>query len=296
DWEQLQVAGQIQLIYQIELGSTAQGSALLWARRSQVWSARSIRLDNAAVTGLQASGVSGDLVKVLDDGFLVGRHEVLDFIAFDPSLPAHSIVSESGQSVITHIGHDAALVHRLSGTAETFEWRSLRGDESRVLISAQRSADMVAKNRCFLDHEISEWFDGESLIHDLRTRTVTAFDVNSSLSRIFEIPVTTRVGDYQASLHIDFSEYSEDLELVRSERTVACQSASGAFTLNRRVPAHALVFDGEAILGRHLDNCDCEPEKYIDGAHSAYVLDRASGVLTRFGGYTLWPLLDPLDQ
>lgn len=281
---------------QVQLGSTSQGLVILWAFSSSSWTARSIGLNNALVSPLQASGTGGGLIKVLDDGFLVGNAGALHFIAFDPSVPAHTILDGASPGEVTHLGHDAALVHRLTGNAEVFEWRSLRGTASRVLIEEQRSSEMLATNRCLLDVERSDWFDGESLVHNLRTGTVSAVDVNSANTRTFDIPAIARLGDYQAMVHIEFSEYSQDFTLERAERSVACSNASAALALGGRQPAHALLFDGEAVVGRAPDGCDCEPHQVFAGAQSAYSLDRASGALTRLGGYTEWPLLDPVDQ
>lgn len=316
------LAGPLALFSAPELGSFGPTQVVLWNDFPSV-SARLYRLDTGSEVILQSAGVTGSLARVLEDGFLVqSAAPALYFVAFDPGVAAHTILEPQGPGAIIHLGSQGALVHLVAGNTEVIEWRSLREAQSRVLMEETLSAELLQRRRCLLSPEDSDWFDGELLVRNQQRRNVALIDSNSGAVRQIQLPLVDRIGDYREP-QVIFDHGGEVNFLatpVGVERSGECTTGVGtqsATTANKaKTPSGSLKLDAKSLVGDLFVRRGREPITslllegeslltiepvsqtpiYLEGAHSAYILQRQTGQVSRLGGYSNWPLINPQDQ
>jgi len=308
------LAGPSQPREQYTLHSSDPAHVLVWSDMPPNPMARRYRLDTGAQTILQAAGTSGSIAHLFGDGFIVGySNSSLAFVFYDPAKPARIVLAQQEPGYIAHLGAQGVLVHRIVGSQEAMEWRSLRSAESQVLIEESLTEDMLLRNRCWLGHEDSGWIGGHFLLHNARLRNVALLSADTGLVREIAIPLVNRVGGYIAEHDPPNSEYQPHAVLLGVERTQYCaagtssnevqttekstdltrrKSYSAGRDLFGREPILSLVHDTELVRALIDDSW----ESYIDGARSIFGLNRATGEVTHIGSDSSWPMVDPRDQ
>lgn len=314
------LAGPIAYRNNYELRSSGPAHLLLWSEEQSDVMARRYRLDTGAETVLQSAGTHGSVIRVLDDGVLVGGSNTeLYFVSFDTATSARIVLDSQGPGYIAHVGDQGALVHLIQGVNEVIEWRSLRSSESRILLSETLSSGLPEQRRCVLSAESSWGFGGELLVQNRARRNVALVDVDAGSSREIALPLLDRVAGYVPEFDVYAGEYTfhgvflgvdrghdcparigvnsaavAGLTQTKSAPSASATAKTGVLGVTTgQQPRFALVFEGESV---RIQNQYYDIEQNLAGAVSAYMLERATGQVTYLGSYSGWPLQDARDQ
>lgn len=313
------LAGPMPQMYSPVIQDAGPQHVVVWNSNAPNSSARRYRLDVPGEVLLQAGDAWGGLLEVLEDGLLVGDgRSLLYFISFNPAQPVNTILSAPGNGYIFHRGAQGVLLHRVIGAQESIIWRSLRGSETQVVMQEQ-IPDFALQNRwCVLGHEQVEWFGGESLLHNYARRNVMLFSVDDRNARTLSLPVVDRVGAYASSALVHDPEYSFQASFLGAQRAQPCfndvgiqRGATGEKSteavseigklgaglnpggMTGTAPAVSLAYDTEMV---RILNHYSQSEVDVSGAGSVFLVERATGSVTRLRSSSFWPLLDPRDQ
>lgn len=316
------------MVVNVDIRSNHNKTVVVWGRQAGALSARQFRLTDGAATVVSMDALAGQslyLRGMFDDGLLVGSasgvgrpFSGLHFVPLDPGSPIHTIQDSDVDNEVLHLGDRGALVHYRTGNQEIVEWRSLRDAQSRRIGEELLTAENIQNQRCTLLAERSNWTGGELLIQFMREGRLALVDVETGNSRSFNLPTVPRIGSYRTQQFINIGdELLFEGTLSRVERSADCSgsplfanpdgtnavnakrrqvpSAKQLFEgnqPNRREPGTSLIFDGEVVVVVE----ETIPQTFhVDGTKSAFLFDRRSGQVTRLGGYTNWPLLDPAN-